>query len=78
MRTYMGNVTEKSFLLHANSKGADQPAHERSLISAFAFCALKSIIDKLAACKIFRAEHVGLSTSWVPSPKAGFLPVRPI
>ena len=34
---------EKTWLLQANNKGADQPAHMRSLISAFVTCSLKSI-----------------------------------
>ena len=32
----------------ANNTGADQPAHMRSLISAFVICFLESIICKLA------------------------------
>ena len=36
----------------ANNKGADQPAHPRSLISAFVFCILESIISRLATSKI--------------------------
>ena len=36
----------------ANNKCADQPAHPRSLISAFAFRLLKRIISKLAPSKI--------------------------
>ena len=31
-----------------NNKGADQPAHLRTLISAFIICLLESIISKLA------------------------------
>ena len=36
----------------ANKKGADQPAHPRSLISAFVIRFLKSIISKLATSEI--------------------------
>ena len=36
----------------ANKKGADQPAHPRSLISAFVFPFLDSIISKLATSEI--------------------------
>ena len=36
----------------ANNKGTDQPAHTRSLISAFVICLLESIISKLAKGKI--------------------------
>ena len=44
---------EKTCLLgFANSKGADQPAHPRSLISAFVIRLLESSIFKLASSKI--------------------------
>ena len=36
----------------ANKKGADQPAHTRSLISAFVFRLLESIISRLDTSKI--------------------------
>ena len=36
-----------------NNKGADQPAHLRSLISAFVILLLESIISKLATSEIF-------------------------
>ena len=36
----------------ANNKGADQPAHPRSLISAFVIRYLESTVVKLASCKI--------------------------
>ena len=36
----------------ANNKGADQPAHPRSLISAFVTSLLESIISKLATGEI--------------------------
>ena len=36
----------------ANNTGADQPAHPRSLISAFVFRCLESIIYKLATGEI--------------------------
>ena len=36
----------------ANNTGADQPAHPRSLISAFVFRFLESIIRKLATGEI--------------------------
>ena len=36
----------------ANSEGADQPAHPRSLISAFGIRLLESVISKLAPCEI--------------------------
>ena len=42
---------EKMTLLHAN-KGADLPAHWRSLISTFVIHYLESIVVKLASCNI--------------------------
>ena len=45
---------EKTCLWHANNKGADQPAHSRSLISAFVVRCLDSIIPLLALAKISR------------------------
>ena len=38
--------------LHANNKGADQPAHPCSVISAFVICSLESVIAKLAKLSI--------------------------
>ena len=40
------------FLPNANNKGADQPAHPRSLISAFIVRCLDSIIPLLAIAEI--------------------------
>ena len=51
----------------ANNKAADQPAHPRSLISAFVICALESIISRhtMSEISIFLivsvAEENGLS-----------------
>ena len=36
----------------ANNTGADQPAHPRSLISAFVIRYMKSIVVQLASCEI--------------------------
>ena len=36
----------------ANNKGADQPAHTHSLISALIICSFESIISRLATSKI--------------------------
>ena len=35
---------EKLTLLHANNKGADQPAHVHSLLSTFVICSLESVM----------------------------------
>ena len=49
----MGPRREKTCLRgFANNKGADQPAHPRSLISAFVVRILESIIRKLATGEI--------------------------
>ena len=63
-----------------NNKGADQPVHLCSLISAL----LESIISKLATSKIsiFKldsiAEETGLSLDMSATPKTGFVASRPI
>ena len=41
-------------MTYANNKGADQPAHPRSLISAFIVRYVDSIIPKLAKSNISR------------------------
>ena len=54
-------------LLYANNKRADQPAHPRSLITAFVILCQDSIIANQAACKVSVvklfsvAEQTGLS-----------------
>ena len=70
---------ENLFMPYTNNKGADQPAHPRSLISAFVVRCLDSIIPLLAKSKISRlqlvsvAEQVGLCPTWSQTPKTGFL-----
>ena len=52
--TQFGPRREKTCLQRfTNNKGADQPAHSRSLISAFDIRFLERTICKLAAGKIF-------------------------
>ena len=51
-RIIIGLVQENLTLLHSNNKGADQPAHLRSLISHFVICSLESVLAKLATCKV--------------------------
>ena len=48
----IGPRREKTGLRCVNNTVADQPAHQRSLISAFVIRFLKSIISKLASHKI--------------------------
>ena len=64
---------------YANNKGADQPAHLRSLISAFVLRCLDSIIPLLAIAENSRLqlasedEQPGLSLTWSETPKTDFL-----
>ena len=44
----------KIVLSYANNKGADQPAHPRSLISAFVVRCVDSMIPMLAKTKLSR------------------------
>ena len=51
--TKYGPRHEKTCLLgFGNNTGADQPAHQRSLISAFVFTFLESITSKLVTSEI--------------------------
>ena len=67
-----------------NNTGADQPAHPRSLISAFVIPYLESTICKLATGEIpilklvSVAEEIGLKLVLSETPKTGFLAMRPI
>ena len=60
------------------TKGADQPAHPCSLISAIVVRCLASIISILAKSKISRlllasvAVHASLSLNWSKTPKTDF------
>ena len=66
-------------MLYANNKGADQPAHPRSLISTFIVRCLDSIISLLDIAEISslyqvsEAEQASLSLNWLQTPKTGFL-----
>ena len=53
LATHNASSRESLILLHASNKGGDQPARSRSLISTFVIRFVKSIIAKLATCKIF-------------------------
>ena len=63
---------------YANNKGADQPAHLRSLISTFVVRCLDSMICILAISKVSRyqlasvAEQAGLNLTWLKIPKDMF------
>ena len=70
------------FLPYANNNGADQPAHPRSLISAFVVRCLDSIIPLVSIsaisnlCLASVAAQAGLSLPWSQIPKTGFLVTR--
>ena len=64
---------------YANNKGADQPAHPRSLISAFVVRCLDSVILLVSISEISRhclapvAAQAGLRLPWSKTPKTGIL-----
>ena len=63
---------------YANNKGADQPAHSRSLISAFVVRCLDSVMSLVSVTKISNlmlasvAEQAGLSLTWSETPEDTF------
>ena len=73
---------EKTCLCYANNKGADQPAHPRSLISAFVFAAIDSIIHLVSISGNSSnylasvAAQAGFCLTWSQTPKTGFLLTR--
>ena len=70
---------EKTYLLsYANNKGADQPAHPRSLINAFVVHCLDSVMFLVSVTKISSlmlasvAEQANLSLTWSETQKDMF------
>ena len=69
-------------LPYLNNKGADQPAHPRSLISAFVVHCLDSIMSLVSVTKIsslmlaFVAEQTDLSLTWSETPEVTFCHVE--
>ena len=67
---------------YANNKGADQPAHSHSLISAFVVRCLDSMIPLVSIPEISSlylasvTVHTGLSLPLSQTPKTGFLMAR--
>ena len=63
---------------YANNKGADQPAHPRSLISAFIVRCLDSVMSLVSVTKISNlmlasvAEQASLSLTWSETPEDTF------
>ena len=68
----------------ANNKGADQPVHPRSLISAFVIRLLENIISRHATREISMfylvsvAEQAGLNVTMWETPNTGFVASLPI
>ena len=67
---------EKTCLMsYANNKGADQPPHPRSLISAFVVGCLDSVMSLVSVIKISSlmlaavAEQASLSLTWAETPE---------
>ena len=66
-------------MLYANNKGADQPAHPRSLISTFVIRCLNIItpLVSISAISILYLAFVArLCLTWLRTPKTGFLMMR--
>ena len=63
---------------YANNKGADQPAHPRSLISAFVVRCLDRVMSLVSVTKISSlmlasvAAQAGLSLTWSETPEYTF------
>ena len=63
---------------YANNKGADQPAHPRSLISFFVVRCLDSVMSVVSVTKISSlmlasvAEQASLSLTWSETPEDTF------
>ena len=63
---------------YANNKGADQPAHPRSLISNFVVRCLDSVMSLVYVTKITSlmlasvAERASLSLTWSETPEDTF------
>ena len=73
---------ENLFMPYANNKGADQPVHPRSLISAFVVRCLDHMIPLVSIPEISSlylaavAAQAGWSLPWSQTPKTGFLVMR--
>ena len=63
---------------YANNKGADQPAHPHSLISAFVVCCLDIVMSLVSVTKISSlmlasvSEQASLSLTWSETPEDTF------
>ena len=57
------STRENLILLHANNKGADQPAHPRSLVSAFVIRDLEILLVNTASYKKQYSSKIKSETS---------------
>ena len=68
----------KRVMSYANNKGADQPAHPHSLISAFVVCCLDTLISLDSIAEISRlylasvAAQASLCLAWSETPEDTF------
>ena len=66
------------FMSYTNNKGADQPAHPGSLISAFVVRCLDRVMSLVSVTQISSlmlasvAEQAGLILTWLETPKDTF------
>ena len=84
---YLGLDAKKNCLLgFANNTGADQPAHTRSLISAFVVLSYltENLMFRLSTSEISLfllvtvAEQTNLNNTLLETQKTGFVATRPI
>ena len=77
-KTYEPGHDKMCLMSYANNKAADQPAHPRSLISAFVVRGLDSIISLGSIAEISRlylasvAAQAGLCLAWSETPEDTF------
>ena len=80
IKTYEPHHEKTCFCHMRTTKGAGQPAHLRSLISAFVIPCIGSIISVVSICKnislVAITQQAGLSLPWSQNPKTGFLVTR--
>ena len=75
---YMSRAMRKRVMSYANNKGAEQPAHSRSLISAFVVRCLASVMSLVSVTKISSlilasiAEQASLCLTWSETPEDTF------
>ena len=81
MKSIWASTRENLSSVFANNKGTDQPAHPRSLISAFVIRLLEHIISKFATGEVSIvsvAEETGFSLAMSETLKTGFVALQPI